>query len=131
MKATICARAVFALILNMLVVVVNSSPQKTTDKAQSTPVPQGSRPAKNIAATRQVDELIDAAEKGDLARVKELLAAKVDVNAMDKFGYFALDGASAQGHLEVVKALLAAGADVDEKNNQEIGALYVSVGILR
>jgi uncharacterized protein len=67
-------------------------------------------------ANAQGDNLINAADKGDLARVKALLSAKADVNAKRvDGGVTALMAASANGHLEVVRALLAANADVNAK----------------
>jgi ankyrin repeat protein len=71
-----------------------------------------------LAGTRanaQVNDLINAAGKGDLARVKALLDAKADVNAKDTDGGTALTYASQNGHLEVVQALLANGANVNAK----------------
>ena len=107
------------LLLIFTIVLVNCSRQKTTDNVQSTQTSQAAKPTTGKAGTRQnpqVDELTDAATKGDLVLVRALLAAGVDVNAPDKYGSVALIGASAQGHLEVVRALLAAGADVNAKS---------------
>jgi len=63
------------------------------------------------------DDLMGASVAGDVSRVKTLLAAKADVNAIDEYGlgFTALMLASEKGHLEVVRALLAAGADVNAK----------------
>jgi uncharacterized protein len=53
-----------------------------------------------------------AAESGNIAKVRALLKAGVDVNAAwPPWGHTALMFAAGEGHLEVVKALLAAGAD--------------------
>ena len=68
-------------------------------------------------------DLRDAAYKGDLARVKSLIAAKTDVNAQHKAGGTALMWASVGGHVEVVRTLLAAKADVNAKNNDGRTAL--------
>lgn len=62
------------------------------------------------------DDLIAAAESGDLARVEALLAADVDINAKSDSGLTALWKASFLGHLQMVRALLAAGADVDARS---------------
>jgi len=62
-------------------------------------------------------DLINAAENGDVAKVKVLLAKGADVNAKANNGATALIMASQNGHLEVVKALLAKGADVNAKAN--------------
>lgn len=60
--------------------------------------------------------LLDAAERGDAAEIKRLLAAGADVNAADKDGGTALDAAAYYGHADCVKILLAAGADVHAVN---------------
>ena len=61
-------------------------------------------------------EFIEAAEMGDLERVKELLKAGVDVHAPCRVGLAGYDSAlkkaAARGRLEIVKELLKAGADV-------------------
>ena len=66
-------------------------------------------------ASNQGGSLITAASKGDLPRVKTLLAAGSDVNAKASDGSTALMMASFNGHLEVVRALLDAKADVNTK----------------
>lgn len=60
-------------------------------------------------------ELIKAAEEGNIAKVRNLLAQGADVNTKDKDGYTALIHASMNGHTEVVKTLLAKGVDVNAK----------------
>ena len=62
-------------------------------------------------------DLITAAGKGNLPRVKALLAAKTNVNAKTDNGVTALIAASENGHEEVVVALLAAKADVNAAAN--------------
>ena len=61
-------------------------------------------------------ELRDAAICGNLARVNELIAAGVNVNAANLNGVNALMWASFRGYLPVVQALLAAGANVNAAN---------------
>jgi ankyrin repeat protein len=82
------------------------------------------------------NELVAAASRGDLPRVKALLAANADVNAKVNAkpvnglrsvivsgqarlvdGETALMLASREGHLEVVRALFAARADVNTKDD--------------
>jgi hypothetical protein len=72
--------------------------------------------APKLAATPG-DDLIHAAQKGDLRRVRALLGSHVDVNSrlngnLDG-GTTALIEASRAGHRDVVKALLDAGADLE------------------
>jgi tRNA A-37 threonylcarbamoyl transferase component Bud32 len=58
---------------------------------------------------RELDptELFEAAEKGRLVKVQELLRAGIDVNAKDQQGQTALIKAAAKGHAPVVRELLA------------------------
>ena len=57
------------------------------------------------------EDICDAAAKGNLAKVKELLAAGANPNAADNSGITSLEIASLRGHLKVMKVLLAAGAN--------------------
>jgi hypothetical protein len=70
-----------------------------------------SRPG--VAAEDAGDALRRAASTGDLARVKELLAAGVDVNAANSYGGTALAFAADHGQVAVVDLLLERGADVN------------------
>ncbi|MEO6562468.1 MAG: ankyrin repeat domain-containing protein, partial [Nitrosospira sp.] len=67
------------------------------------------------ASTWADSDLLVAARRGDLFRVKTLLGAKADVNETRRDGATALMAASTTGHLAVVKALLAAKADVSAR----------------
>ncbi len=68
-------------------------------------------------------DLLAAADKGDVARVRALLGAGADVNAKTSDGSTTLMGASMDGNLEVVRALVAAKADVNAKANNGETAL--------
>ncbi len=68
------------------------------------------------AAEDPGDALRRAASTGDVAKVKELLAAGVDVNAANAYGGTALAFAADKGHLAVVNLLLEHGADVNAKD---------------
>ncbi len=57
------------------------------------------------------DLLINAADRGDAAKVRALLAKGADPNAADEGGATPLNSAADEGHAEVVSILLAAGAD--------------------
>lgn len=73
-----------------------------------------SRPA--AAADDPGDALRRAASAGDVAKVKELLAAGVDVNAANAYGGTALAFAADKGQTAVVKLLLEHGANVNAKD---------------
>jgi ankyrin repeat protein len=61
-------------------------------------------------------QLIEAVNAGDVARVSQLLASGADVNARDAYGATALMNAAHGGNPEMIEALLAAGAEVDAKD---------------
>lgn len=61
-------------------------------------------------------QLIEAVNAGQPARVRELLADGADANARDAYGATALMNAAHGGNLDVVEILLAAGAEVDAKD---------------
>lgn len=60
--------------------------------------------------------LIHAAERGDVARVAELVRAGVSLDARDTRGRTALLAATEGDRVEVARALIAAGADVNAKD---------------
>ena len=73
-------------------------------------------PRSGSAADDPGEALRRAASAGDLAKVKELLAAGVDVNAANAYGGTALAFAADKGHTEVVDLLLERGADVNVRD---------------
>ena len=60
--------------------------------------------------------LLDAAGRGDVASVRDLLANGVDIESTNDRGATPLYVAAERGHLEVVRLLLAHGADPDTKD---------------
>lgn len=70
-------------------------------------------------------ELMSAVQQGDLAKVKELIAAGADVNARRKDGGTALMYALGTGRTEIARALIAAGADVNARDQKGATALIV------
>ena len=89
--------------------------------AVQTPTISGTQ---SLAPKQQVSknegDLITAAEKGDLPRVKALISAGVDVNAKssDEDGDTALIKACETGYPEIVRTLISAKADVNAKSNE-------------
>jgi ankyrin repeat protein len=57
--------------------------------------------------------LLEAAEKGNLKYVRELLDDGVDVNSRNKYGESALTKSAEQGRLDLAKFLLERGAYVN------------------
>ena len=59
--------------------------------------------------------LVDAADKGDVKKIKEVLTQGIDINSTNHAGYTALHRASYHGYFKAVKYLLEAGANVNAK----------------
>lgn len=75
-----------------------------------------------------IDPLMIAASRGDLAVVEEILSRhNEDVNAQDDFGYTALMYAASAGHARIVETLLAAGSDLRLKNRQGLASIDLAV----
>ncbi len=82
--------------------------------------PTVSQPKASPAASIQ-----DAAEKGDLEKVKTFLQSNPNlVFSQDDFGLTPLLAASARGHKDVVELLLTYKADVNAKDNQGLTSLH-------
>lgn len=73
------------------------------------------------------DEIHEAAQKGDVAKVKVLLQQNSAlVEARDKFDRTPLHWAVRGVHFEVVKLLIEKGADVNAKDNVRITPLHIA-----
>ena len=68
--------------------------------------------------------LIDACEKGDLFRVRQLIKEGCNVNTRGEYGTTPLMEAASEGHGQVVEELIREGARVNVKNNVQRTALY-------
>jgi hypothetical protein len=66
-------------------------------------------------------ELHFAAQDGDMARVRELLAEGLSPNAFDEIAKTPLHYAAESGHIDVMRVLLEAGADVNANEEARIG----------
>jgi ankyrin repeat protein len=71
-----------------------------------------------VAAPAAIGDLLKAAGKDDISRVKHLLDQGLDVNAKNKNGWSALMVAASRGKVEMLNLLLEKGAAVDAKNDQ-------------
>jgi ankyrin repeat protein len=74
------------------------------------------------------EDLIAAAQLGDMPRIQALLNKGADTNAKDINDKTALMHAAEKGHLDVVKALLANSADVNIKRKDGATALILASG---
>ena len=72
------------------------------------------------------NDLFDAVKLGDLARVRQLIARGVAVDAVDRRGFTPLLWASAGGNLAVVNQLIESGATVDARANDGLSALMLA-----
>lgn len=72
--------------------------------------------------------LIEAAGRGDISGIENMLAARVDVSFQSRRGWSALHTASGAGHLEAVRALLAASADPNAIKEFDHTPLHQAVG---
>ena len=90
---------------------------------------QVSRLARHVA---EVDEdLVDAAARGDLDRVKVLLKEKPDMalsKEKDHYGGTPLHWAAAEGHMEVAELLLAHKADANAERLQSLAVEFIERG---
>lgn len=68
------------------------------------------------AANRSADGLVEAANRGDLARVRALVAAGAKLETRDAQGRTALLAATQDNRIDVAKFLIASGADVNAKD---------------
>ncbi len=77
-----------------------------------------------LAEMRQVDmDLFEAAQRGDVAGVKQALAAGVNINEKDEFGQPILMLVVTKGHLAVAKLLIKNGVNVNDRNKIDWTAL--------
>ena len=67
--------------------------------------------------------LMEAADRGNLNAVLNLIIAGADVNARDEDGETALMIAADDGHAAIVQALIAAGADINARDEEGESAL--------
>ena len=81
-------------------------------------------PSAPTAADGDGARLRRAAQRGDLAQLRELLAGSIAVDAADAHGVTALGEAVDAGHTDAVEVLLAAGADATHADGAGSNALH-------
>jgi outer membrane protein assembly factor BamB len=74
-------------------------------------------PGNLLAQDNRGNELVTAAQIGDIETVTRLLDEGVDVNSKTRYGATALSFAAEKGNLELVKLLVERGADVNVKDS--------------
>jgi ankyrin repeat protein len=74
-----------------------------------------------IGDAQDESDLQAAAQDGDIARVRQLLADGRSPNGFDEIARTPLHYAAVGGHIEVMRALLDAGADVNAHEEARIG----------
>lgn len=115
MKMLIDESLPFALIILAILLIGCVSPQ---------PAPTAAIPS--IMNQAQLDSaLIDAAGRGELARVQDLLAQGASVHAADTSKRTALIAAAYGDHVEIGRVLIAAGADVNVQDNTKQSAYLI------
>ena len=62
-------------------------------------------------------QLVNAAEEGNVEKVQELLVAGMEVNTPGKWGSTALYIAAMNGNLQCLEVLITAGAQLEEKQH--------------
>lgn len=99
-----------------------TAPSATTASPAPAP-PAGSTPARD----RRLDRpLIRAARRGDVDRVRSLLARGASVRARDRTGATALVAAAYGNHVDVAAQLVGAGADVNRKDRTRQSAYLIA-----
>ncbi len=81
---------------------------------------------KKFESHNKADDIIEAAERGDIEAVKELISAGVNLDKQDNGGNTALIWASYNNHIEIVKELIKAGAHLDKVNDDGNTALLLA-----
>jgi ankyrin repeat protein len=106
------------------------TPLQVAERAKKQEVVQvlrgtGTRPA---ASGATASDLIEAAKRGDLPRVRTLLAADASLLAVTdrEFGATPLHWAALKGHASVVQFLVAQGADTQARNGEGETPLQVA-----
>lgn len=74
-----------------------------------------------------INDLVKAAETGNLIKVQNLIKAGVEINGFSPTGNTALIAAVKENHIDIVKTLIEAGANIDLQGNIDNTALMEAV----
>jgi ankyrin repeat protein len=80
----------------------------------------------SLSAAPVKSEIADAAQRGDVAAVRALLAKKVNVNAPQNDGSTALHWAVHRGNAELINLLVRAGANVKSATREGVTPLWLA-----
>eukprot|EP00929_Paragymnodinium_shiwhaense_P081350 TRINITY_DN42544_c0_g1_i1.p1 TRINITY_DN42544_c0_g1~~TRINITY_DN42544_c0_g1_i1.p1 ORF type:complete len:337 (-),score=66.50 TRINITY_DN42544_c0_g1_i1:425-1435(-) len=90
----------------------NATPQET-DCQKEAEEAAARPPAESLCLEAKVPDIVRSAQRGELAKVCNLLGAGASADSQDEFGVTALHGAAKKGHFAVVARLLQSKADPD------------------
>jgi len=79
-----------------------------------------------FSCSSKYDQLLDAIEKGDVPKVKQLIDARIDVNTKTIYGPNALWIAVFDNQKEIVKLLIRANADINVKSDHEETPVWIA-----
>ncbi|MCH7918191.1 MAG: ankyrin repeat domain-containing protein [Planctomycetes bacterium] len=82
--------------------------------------------SQSTAYSPQIEELNRAVDSNDLKKVKDLLAADADVNAVNVLGMAPLHIATQNGYREMMERLLSHGAEVNVRNRNNETPLHIA-----
>jgi ankyrin repeat protein len=77
----------------------------------------------------EAEQLIRAASDGDFAEVQRLRSVGFDINLMDELSQAALHYSVEGGHYKVAKWLIENGADVNLRDDAQIGETALSLAV--
>eukprot|EP00043_Microstomoeca_roanoka_P019864 m.231087 g.231087 ORF g.231087 m.231087 type:complete len:773 (+) comp17063_c5_seq1:303-2621(+) len=83
--------------------------------------------AKEMERMNQGQQLLNAADDGDVDAVRKLIQSGVDANFHDLFGTTGLLVAARKGNMEIIQILIAAGADPRLRDSRGVEPLHVAL----
>ena len=90
------------------------------------PVAVQAQVAPNASEVFRYSGLLAAAQRGDLAEIKKLIAARTDVNGRDGFGRTPIHVATFARHRDIVRELVQAGGKLETLENDRYDAVTIA-----